>query len=212
MKKTGLLFLSLLFYTLTGFGISLTIAANVGVSSFNALNLSLAGLFTVKVGTMTTIVNLCFLMLYIYLTKAKKPLAYLIQAIAVLSLGFVINFFTYQVFDAIQITHYASKLGLFMLGSIVAGLGTGMVLNLKTLAFPIESVCVEISNKHPIAFAKLRYGIDIFSVTISIIISVASSLPFVVREGTIISLVLLTFTISLTKKAFEAFIVKKNGL
>ena len=212
MKKTGLLFLSLLFYTLTGFGISLTIAANVGVSSFNALNLSLAGLFTIKVGTMTTIVNLCFLLLYIYLTKGKKPLAYLIQAIAVLSLGYVINFFTYQVFDSIHIVHYISKLGLFMTGSIIAGFGTGMVLNLKTLAFPIESVCVEISNNRNIAFAKLRYGIDIFSVTISIIISVASSLPLVVREGTIISLVLLTFTISLTKKVFEAFIVKNNGL
>lgn len=206
MKKFTLLFLSLLFYTLTGFGISLTILANVGVSSFNALNLSLAYLTSLKVGSMTAIVNSLFLLLYIALTKGKLLKSYLLQALAVFSLGYIINFFNYQVFTGIILTSYTSRLGLFLIGSIIAGFGTGMVLNLKQLAFPIESVCHHLATHFKVTFASLRYGVDILSVSLSLLLSLISTSPIFVREGTLISLLVLTMTISLTQKGFSLLI------
>lgn len=203
MKKTNLLILSLLFYTLTGFGISLTILGNVGVSSFNSLNLSVAHLTSLKVGTVTTMINGLFLLTYIILTQGKLIRSYVIQAISVICLGQVINFFTYQVFGSITVDHYIARLGLFMLGSIIAGFGTGMVLNLKILAFPIESVCHFLATRLNTSFAKLRYGVDIFSVTTSLVITFVTHGPLFIREGTVISLVLLSSTISVTKSVYE---------
>lgn len=204
MKKIRIL-ISLLFYTLTGFGISLSILANVGVSSFNSLNLSLSELTTIKIGTMTTLVNGLFLFLFILLTRGKLLTSYLIQAISVLCLGQVINFFVYGVFDQLILNDYVSRLALFILGTIIGGFGTGMVLNLGVLAFPIERVCQILAENWQQTFAPLRYGVDVISVALSILISIITGGPLFVREGTIISLLLLSFTISLTKKQFERF-------
>lgn len=204
MKKIRIL-ISLLFYTLTGFGISLSILANVGVSSFNSLNLSLSELTIIKIGTMTTLVNGLFLFLFILLTRGKLLTSYLIQAISVLCLGQVINFFVYGVFGQLILNDYVSRLALFILGTIIGGFGTGMVLNLGVLAFPIESVCQILAENWQQTFARLRYGVDVISVSLSILISIITGGPLFVREGTIISLLLLSFTISLTKKQFERF-------
>lgn len=204
MKKIRIL-ISLLFYTLTGFGISLSIMANVGVSSFNSLNLSLSELTTIKIGTMTTLVNGLFLFLFILLTRGKLLTSYLIQAISVLCLGQVINFFVYGVFGQLILNDYVSRLALFILGTIIGGFGTGMVLNLGVLAFPIENVCQILAENWQQTFARLRYGVDVISVSLSILMSIITGGPLFVREGTIISLLLLSFTISLTKKQFERF-------
>ena len=209
MKKINTLLLSLLFYTLTGFGISLTIIAGIGVSSLNAMNLSLAELFSLKIGTITALVNSLFLILYIILTKGKLLKTYLIQALSVFSLGFVINFFTYQLLGSITLTDYPTRLLLFIIASLIGGFGTGMVLNLKVLAFPIESVCQIISSQRAIPFSKVRYGVDIFSVGTSLVISLITQSDIYVREGTIISLILLSMTISITKSLYEKYSVPK---
>lgn len=203
MKKLSLFILSLLFYTLTGFGISLSILADIGVSSFNALNLSLSELTTIKIGTMTTMVNGLFLVAYVLLTKGKFFSKYLIQAISVLALGYVINFFVYSIFSQVILTTYTSRLALFILGTLIGGFGTGMVLNLGVLAFPIESVCQFLALNWQKPFASLRYGVDILSVALSLTISLVSGRSLFVREGTLISLLLLSFTISLTKRWYE---------
>ena len=52
---------SLFFYLLSAFGISLTLKASIDVSSFNPFNATLAAFSQLKVGTITTGVNLLFL-------------------------------------------------------------------------------------------------------------------------------------------------------
>ena len=48
------------FYLISALGISLTIQAGVGVSSFNAFNVTFATLTHLKVGTVTTAINFAF--------------------------------------------------------------------------------------------------------------------------------------------------------
>ena len=91
--------LSLMAFILTGLGTSMSIEGAIGISSFNALNYSLSNLFQMKIGTMTIILNLLFLFLYIVLTKGKFIVKYVFKLIAVSSIGIVINFFTYNIFD-----------------------------------------------------------------------------------------------------------------
>ncbi|WP_205700150.1 YitT family protein [Erysipelothrix sp. HDW6C] len=197
------LIVALVFYMMSGFGISLTILANIGVSSFNSLNLSLANLTNIKIGTMTMMVNGLFLIGYIILTKGRYLRKYLMQSGSVLMLGQVINFFTYIVFRNIQITHYALALLVFLSGTIIAGFGTGMVLNLGYLSFPIESLCNVLAERYNIPFTRLRYGVDVFSVSCSLLISFVTHSPVYVREGTLISLVALSLTIGTTKRMYE---------
>lgn len=58
---------SFLFYLLSAFGISLTLKANIGVTSFNSLNATLTELSQVKIGTITANLNFLFLICCILL-------------------------------------------------------------------------------------------------------------------------------------------------
>ncbi|WP_050981821.1 hypothetical protein [Desulfitobacterium dehalogenans] len=78
-----------------------------------------------------------------------------------------------------------------------------MVLNLEVMTFPIESACALLAEKTGVAFSRIRYGVDILSVAGSVLLSLIFSLPLFAREGTVISLFLLTAAISFTKKIYE---------
>lgn len=203
MKKNKTLIMSLLFYSMVGLGISLTLKSNIGVSSFNSMNVAISSISGVKVGFVTTLFNLLFLIGYIGLTRFRYRKKYVLQIIATLCLGYVINFFTYVFIPDLSNYSYVLRVFVFIIGTIIAGISTGMVLNLDMIAFPIESFCSELSNKTGFSFAKLRYSIDIFSVGISLMISVIFNIDLFVREGTIISLFLLSATITWVRNIYR---------
>lgn len=193
MNQTMKLLLSFGFYMLAGFGISITIFAGIGVSSFNALNLSLATVLEVEIGTVTTVLNIFFLSVYALLTHFKLQKKYLMQFSAAIAFGSVINIFTYYNFNNLVLTHYLTKVAVFCVGVTISGISTGMILYLDILTFPIESVCTELSSRLDVPFHKLRYSFDILCVTGSIVMTKYFRNPVNVREGTLISMFLLTF-------------------
>ncbi len=207
MKK---IIASILFYALSGVGISLTLKADIGVSSFNSLNVAVSSISDIKVGTVTFLFNSLFLLAYILLAKKKEPLKYALMFVSILCLGNIINFFSYTVFGGLQLDNYFLKLLVFVLGTVIAGSATGMVISLNILPFPIESVCIRLSEMSGAPFSRFRYGVDIISVSISLAISLFYHLPIFVREGTIISLFLLSGVISFTKKAYEMNFTKQE--
>jgi len=128
-----------IFYGLSAFGISLTIKASVGVSSFNALNVTLATMSGIKVGTITTAINLGFLAACWLLDRRQTSLKqkgseYLIMFFALLAFGYLINGFVYYFLASLHLTNYWSQL-------TVAGL--------------------EISNRALVSFAGATQSLDI---------------------------------------------------
>ncbi len=129
---------------------------------------------------------------------------------SVVLFGSVINLFTYDIFGSLTIEHYALRLVTVAVGTFIGGLSIGMIINYNTITFPIESVCVELEKKTRHSFTKLRYSIDIVSIVLSIAVSIVYTLPLYVREGTIISLFIFTFTMGGYVK--ELYTTKKNIL
>jgi uncharacterized membrane protein YczE len=203
MNRVTRFLLSLLFYCLTGVGISLTIRAGVGVSSFNSLNVALAEGFHVTAGWVTVAMNGLFLVISIALDRPKRPGRYALQAAAILCLGRVIDLFTYGVFGSLSLASYPARLMLFVLGTVLGGASTGAVLSLEALAFPIERACQQVAERAGQPFRRVRYALDALFVTGSLALSLALKLPLFVREGTLISLFLLTASISAAKKACD---------
>ena len=64
--------LSIVFYMLAALGISLTIKAAIGVSSFNSINVALSAVSGIKVGTVTTVLNLMFLGICLLIDTKKN--------------------------------------------------------------------------------------------------------------------------------------------
>lgn len=190
---------SLFYYVLSAFGISLTIKAFIGVSSFNSLNVTLANFSSIKVGTITTIINLLFFGLCLILDQKRTVKAYAIMLVTVFLFGSVINLFVYRILASVTLSAYLPRVLFFTIGTLIGGYGTGRALGLGTLKFPIEQFCLLLAAKTQRTFSFYRYSIDIVCIALSLALSFFYQLPIAVREGTIISLFLLSFMISFAK-------------
>lgn len=191
---------SFLFYAVAAFGVSLTLKADIGVSAFNAMNLSISYVNDVQVGTIMTFFNTMFLIGYMVLTRFKYPFKYLIQFTAVYMFGSLINLFLYQLLGCWVIHHYVQRVLLVIVGTLTAGIAVGMVLNYNKITFPTEAFCLELSKITPLKFLYLRYGVDIISILVSILLTVFFQLPLTAREGTVINMTLLSWAINLAKE------------
>lgn len=191
--------LSFLYYLISAFGISLTLKASIGVSSFNSLNATLADFSQIKIGTITAGINFLFLICCVLLDPQRKLKNYLVMSIALLFFGSTINLFTYFIFPLFTLHSYLLKCLLFILGTIIAGIGTGKVLKYQLLKFPIETFCLFLSERTQRGFKFYRYSIDLVCILIALILTITFHLTLTVREGTIISFLLLSPIINLAK-------------
>lgn len=199
---------SYIFYIISALGVSLGIVANIGVSSYNSMNLAVATMSDIKVGTITIFFNIIFLLIYMILTKFNEKYKYLIQGVSVFMFGSFINYFTYNIFSGLSSLEYIQRVLLFSGGTVISGLSIGIIIYYNIITFPLENVCIKISQMTKISFMKLRYLVDVFSLIISVGISMVGDLPIYVREGTIISMFLLSLSINLAKDYAE----KNNGV
>lgn len=199
---------SYVFYLISALGISLTIKAHIGVSSFSSMNVALAEASQIKVGTITTLLNVAFLLIYMRMTHFKLIRKYMLQGFSVLLFGVFINFFTYNLLNFFEFSNYGIRILTMVIGTIIGGSSVGMIISYNIITFPIESVCNELADRTSHSFMLYRYGIDLFSIAVSVILTLSFSLPFFVREGTIISFILLSFSMSLVRKWRELSIKK----
>ncbi|MCC4044312.1 YczE/YyaS/YitT family protein [Enterococcus gallinarum] len=215
MKRT--LFWSLFFYGISALGISLTIKAAIGVSSFNSLNVSLSTITGIKVGTITTAINLLFLVTCWFLdhsqeSRYQKWINYLIMMAALLFFGNLVNGILYGLLPKLTLPNYLAQVTCFIVGTLISGLATGQVLRLNHLKFPIENFCQLMAVRSRFSFKQYRYSVDVLCVMISIGLSTAFSFPLVVREGTAISLFLLSGAISWSRERSFLFFLKKQSV
>lgn len=191
---------SFLFYLLSAFGISLTLKASIGVSSFNSLNATLAEFSQIKIGTITAGLNFIFLISCWLLDPRRQLKNYLTMGIALLFFGSTINLFTYFVFPSFTLHSYFLKCLLFILGTVIAGIGTGKVLKYQLLKFPIETFCLFLAERTGHSFKFYRYSIDLICILLALILTFSFHLTLMVREGTLISFLLLSPVIAWAKE------------
>ncbi|MET3633537.1 hypothetical protein [Streptococcus porcorum] len=191
-----LVWLSLWYYTLSALGVSLTIKAGIGVSSFNSFNVALSESSRITIGVITTGINLLFLLVCLLLDQKRSWRNYFLMVLSLFGFGYVINFFTYTVLSQLAIHSYVFAFLMFILGTSLAGYGVGHVIAYGVLQFPIEKACQLLEARTRFSFSFYRYGVDFLSILGSVAISVYFHFPLFVREGTIVSFFLLSFVIA----------------
>ena len=120
MRKVALnLICSLAAFATVGLGLSVAVKASVGMGSFSALATNIAVVGQWKVGTLTATLNLACLIVYMFLTQWRYPAKYVCQILATISLGEVMNFFSYYILDHVIIDAYWQQLALSVLSIVV---------------------------------------------------------------------------------------------
>lgn len=194
MKKISLnLVWSTLIIVLTSFGMALTLKADIGTGSINALSVSIAAITGIHVGTVLMAVNICFVLVQWAVLRREFHWRSWLQVGVSIILGIVVNFVIYLLFKDWQITHYAMRLVLFIVGTIIACFGIALILKLNLIVFPVEGSAVVIANKTGLTFKWVRQLIDFIAIVGAVVLTVIFQLEWSVREGTILNFLILPY-------------------
>ena len=183
---------SLVSFILFGLGISLQIKAAVGQSMLNAFALTLSDLSNIEVGTILSIINLSFFIAYLAVKRMKIDGSDVVQIAATIANGYVINFFVYRVLDKLIIEFYLLRIAVLLLGMLISYVNLGQILAIGIIKFPLESLCISISEKLNKQLTWVRMKFDVFFLTVTIVITIITGNTLHIREGTILSFLLLS--------------------
>lgn len=184
IKKYGTLFIALV---LSALGISLTMKAAVGLSAFDAITQTLSLATGIRVGNILMIIYVIFILLQLYLLKEQADWTLFLQLPLTVILGQFINFFVYGVLENITINSYLVNILLLIFAQSLLAFSIAIILLLDIVSMPIERFSLLFANQKNYTFGKVRQGFDILFIGLSLILTFVFSLPFTIREGTIIS-------------------------
>lgn len=173
---------------LVSFGASLTLKAAVGVGAWDAVSQSVSLLTGIKVGTFAMFLNgSCVVGQLIVLHKNFNVSRILQIGVAIL-LGVFVNYFYYDLFGSIVLDTYWIRLVTFIIAMIILSFAVAAVMVIDVVTFPLEALCMVVTNKTGWNFSKLRQWVDIGSIIFSLAITFLLAQPLVVREGTVIGM------------------------
>lgn len=191
---------SLIMFILFGFGISLQIKSNIGQSMLNALALTLTDISDTKIGTILNLINGLFWCANIIMRKFKVNTSDFVQIIVTLLNGLIVNFFVYTVLHSMVLDTYFLKLVTFATGLFLSSTSLGILLAIGIIKFPMESFCITLSNLLHTKLSVVRYTLDSIFLVIILILVIFAHVPFYIREGTIISFILLSYLLGQSYK------------
>ena len=188
VQKVGMHLIAVI---IASFGCCLAIKAEIGISAWDALSATLAQVLNLKIGTMSAIMNGMCVFVQICLERRRFPPMQLIQIANVAFIGWSLNIFVYTVFPEMAISSYFMRLIAVSLGYIILAFGIVMIVEVRLLRSPLEAVCQIIADNRKSEMGKIRQRADIVFVVLSFFLTVLFQCAFMVREGTLICVVIL---------------------
>ncbi|ABX42132.1 YczE/YyaS/YitT family protein [Lachnoclostridium phytofermentans] len=189
MKKT---LYSVSAFLMLSLGISLQIKAGIGQSMLNAFALILAEIFKLEIGTILNLLNMLFFILYLIIRRTHMNRRDIVQIVATIANGYLVNLFVYFLFDHLIIQSYFLRVLTFLFGLSLASLSLGAILAMEIIQFPLESLCIALGEKLKHKLTTVRMRFDIFFLLSTLLLTLVTKHNLYIREGTIISFFLLS--------------------
>ncbi|MFM1524591.1 MULTISPECIES: YczE/YyaS/YitT family protein [Helcococcus] len=200
----------LLCICIIGMGIALSIKSGIGLGPYDALSTTLSNISLIKVGTITIIINgTCILLQILLLGKNFNKFQYL-QVIVIFVLGYVINIFYYNVFT-FEVNSYIQRVLLFILATAICGFAVGAIMNINVVYTALEGFLDALAIKTNGDFLKYRWVFDVIAVVMCLLLSYIFNSEYIIREGTIIALIIFSPILGVSMK-FQYPYFKKWGL
>lgn len=187
---------------ITGVFTAFYLSLNLGTMAFQALTATLSDLFSMKVGTLGTYINIILILLQIALLRNKYQKRQLLQLIVSFILGVVMNFTLYNLLKDIQINNTIVQIVAVLLCVLILSVSVGSIMVLDVVSFPLESFCLAFTTVFPkIKFSTFRQFIDVAAFLILVLLVIIYNLNWYIGVGTILSLLLFS--------PLLAFMIKK---
>lgn len=204
-KNRKLIPYSILYFVLFGFGISLQLKAAIGQSVLNAMAVTAAFVLPLKVGTLLNIINTLFFITYLLFRHTRLNYKDGIQIIATILNGIIINFFLYNILSGFTVSYYGYRVLLYFTGLIIASISLGAILAIGIIKFPLESLCLTICERTRYSLTVIRMSFDVIFLVVTLIMTFLARTPLQIREGTLISVLLLSTLLGICYDFFKKY-------
>lgn len=173
------------------FGIALSTKCGLGVSPSSGLAYLLSEVFpALSMGTFTTLMNLCYLLIQLLILRKKFRPSRLLQLLVVFLFGYFTDF-TLMLVAPIQVENYFLQLLLCAGACAVMGLGLFLEVRARVISMASEGALSVIAAARKRDFGQIKIINDCVCVVATVAISlIAFREVHAVREGTIIAAVL----------------------
>lgn len=193
-------------------GVSLSVKADLGVSPISCVPYVYSLVIPFSFGEVTIVFNAIFVLLQIAILRKKYKYIQLIQFIAVIVLGYFIDF-TYYLISGINPTTYFWQLAALLLSCVLVALGIFLFVKAGITYIPGDGLVVVISEYINKEFGKIKVCFD----SSMVIIGIISSFAFLhelagVREGTIIAALSVGILVQIFDKITNNLLELRNNV
>lgn len=172
------------------FGVALSTKSGLGVSPSAGLPYLFSQITPVSMGTLTTLVNILFIIAQIALLRKNYQPVQLLQLLVVFVFGFFTDF-TIGIVAPLTITGYPIRLLLCVASCAVMAFGVFLEVKAGLLVMASEGAINAVVQVFHLDFGKVKMGLDLTFVALSTLVSLIVYHRLEgIREGTIISAVL----------------------
>ncbi|ADC46002.1 hypothetical protein mru_0150 [Methanobrevibacter ruminantium M1] len=191
---------------LISLGASISIKANLGTSPIICLPYVSSLILNMSVGTVCLIFNVIFILVQIILLRGdferRQYLQIIVGTIFSLSIDFSMTLVTF-----LNPTNYISQFAVLMLSCVVVAFGVLLEVQTEVVFLPPDGIIVAISKVLNKEFPKVKPFFDTSLVLTAAILSIVF-LGYLagVREGTIISAVIIGPIVKVLQKFFNPYI------
>ena len=214
--KQQRLFRRIFIYTLglfiLAFGVVFTVNAGLGISPMNLVPFVASEISGIDMGICVTVLFTFFILLQIIILRKEFKWINLTQIIFAYLFGFFVDIARLIIGD-FYLPGYIGQLTLFAVGLVLIVFGLTLYLEAKLLPMPPEGVVIALVQKIPNSnFPQIKVIMDSTLVVVGIILSLLFLAELNgIREGTLISAILIGKLMPLSRKCLTPFL-RKIGL
>lgn len=181
-------------------GVSLSVKADLGVTPISCVPYIYSLVVPFSLGELTIFMNAIFILLQIAILRKRYRYIQLIQFLAVILLGYFIDFTLYLI-SGISPTTYLGQLIILLISCAFIALGVFLFVKANITYIPGDGLLVVISKTFKKDFGKVKICFDCSMV----IIGIVSSFFFLhklagIREGTILAALIVGLLVQLYEK------------
>jgi uncharacterized membrane protein YczE len=190
-------------------GVAFSIKSNLGVSPVNSIPYVLSLVTKINQGLLTTIIFSIYVLLQIIILRRQFKPIQLLQIVFSGIFGYFVSFANFMLQGIESPSNYILKLVFLGVSIFVVAVGILLYLTANIMPQPPEGLMLAICKKTGIQFHKMKITFD------STVVVIAAAISFIafgklngVREGTIISAILIGKILGALTKRWESTIVE----
>ena len=171
-------------------GIALCAKADIGMSTFDALEYTIADVLGMKPGTFAIIFNYIFIAAQLIVEGKSFSKLQLLQFPNILLFGSLLNVIQFTVLGSVSFESYPVRFVISALSNIIRAIGITLILESNFIRSAMEGLVKVICDKRGKRIGRTMQVLDFVYVALSLLVSLIFKKQYRVREGTIMAFVI----------------------